>query len=66
MKLQICRSKSGILRLYDEKPILNKDGDDWILPSHMYFAKMIVLPEEEFPEITFENSPQLVEIKLIE
>lgn len=61
MKLWIARDKNGALALYTVKPTLwyNKQYEG------TYDSQMIDLDEELFPEVTFENSPQQVEIKLI-
>lgn len=62
MKLWIARDKDDILRLFETKPFLNINNDcDWDSDDD-YF----VIDENQFPEVTFENSPQQVEIKLIE
>lgn len=64
MRLWIARDKAGFLWVYTNKPskedafFLAAEGD----PLH----KMMNIDETEFPEITFENSPQQVELKLIE
>ena len=62
MKLFITRDSSGDLFLHAEKPRLLKDiynemwcSDNWV-----------ILKKESFPEVTFENSPMEVELKLIE
>lgn len=57
MKLWIARDKSGLLNLYKEKPTLNEGY--WL--GNGFWA---VLDLEYFPEVTFENSPQEVELKL--
>lgn len=60
MKLWIARDKSDLLTVYNEKPELHYgkywDGD--------YGTQAIDVPEEMFPEVTFENSPQEVELIL--
>ena len=63
MKLWITRNKLGELNLFKgEKPkFYAKTG--WWLSEDYYFET--ILPRELFPEITFENSPQEVELKLI-
>lgn len=60
MKLWIARDKDNSLWLFEEKPHLNhfnRYADGNINHSRLYSAL--------FPEITFENSPQQVELKLI-
>lgn len=61
MKLWIARDKNGALALYTVKPTLcyNKQYEG------TYDSQMIDLDEELFPEVTFENSPQQVEVKLV-
>ena len=50
-----------MLKISNDKPSLSKDGQTWKVDSCGYF-----LPCDEFPEVTFENSPMEVELKLIE
>ena len=61
MKLWIARDKSGKLGLYREKPVLIMKGAryDWFGSFGCYIWN------DELTEVTFENSPQRVEIKLI-
>lgn len=62
MKLWIARDKDNLLFLYLKKPILDEVFEDsWDSPKGC-FAE---LNENEFPEVTFENSPQEVELKLV-
>lgn len=61
MKLWIARDKNGLLTIYNEKPELY-DGEYW---DGDYNTQVIDIPKEMFPEVTFENSPQEVGIKLI-
>ena len=69
MKMWIAKDKVGIakgfqpqLALYENKPFQSdiKEG--------MFFCEgfYTVLPRHYFPEVTFENSPKEVELKLIE
>ena len=58
MELWIARDKSGFLNLYDKKPTF--DGEYWVSNSSWSSIDL-----EYFPEVTFENSPQKVELKLI-
>ena len=61
MKLWIA--KCWGLRLYEYKPKLHVNGNyKCFLPSK---GKVYEIDEDLFPEITFENSPQEVEIKLV-
>ena len=58
MKLWIARDKSGLLCLYDKKPTF--DGDYWVSSDSWSFLDL-----EYFPEVTFENSPKEIELKLV-
>ena len=59
MKLWIARDLSGTLCLFEAEPYLNiyKDWDS----NENYF----MIDENQFPEVTFENSPQEVELNLV-
>ena len=59
MKLWIARDRDFSLWLYTEKP--TKDGTKFI----GIYDQIYHLDHELFPDITFENSPQEVEIKLV-
>lgn len=58
MKLWIARDKDGLIYLYMKKPTLN---------THYFDTKYLIgeIDETSFPEVTFENSPQEVELKLV-
>lgn len=60
MKLWIARDVDGYSQLYAEKPI-KMDGYFKHIPNTGCFTISCKL----FPEITFENSPQEVEFKLV-
>lgn len=60
MKLWIARDKDDILRLFETKPFLNINNIDWDSDDDY-----LVIDEILFPEVTFENSPQMVEIELV-
>ena len=60
MELWIARTKSGKLGLYLFKPLYSNTYDLWICK----FGVLIV-DKKMFPEVTFENSPKRVEIKLL-
>ena len=57
MKLWIAREKSGTLFLYRSMPI----KDTYIFKAISPYDYWL-LPRELFPEVTFENSPQKVEL----
>lgn len=63
MKLWIARDSNGELWAYDHKPI-KKDG---IFQSDFELDKCFAseLSAWVLPEVTFENSPQEVELKLV-
>ena len=57
MKLWVTRDKDGMLLIHFYEPIM--DGLEWISLDYR------VINEDMFSEVTFENSPQQVELKLI-
>lgn len=64
MKLWIARDKDGKLYLYKTKP--------WKRVNAIYLCNefdcddsFINIDSDLFPEVTFENSPQEVELKLV-
>jgi hypothetical protein len=57
MELWIARDKTGLLTLHEIEPY-HKPIMGW---SHI----LSLLNRELFPEVTFENSPQKVEIRLL-
>ena len=61
MKLWAARNKNNKLALYTEEPILYYNE----YYEGPYKSQRIDLDEELFPEVTFENSPQQVEVKLV-
>lgn len=68
MKMWIARNEDGRLNLFDVKPQKEAcfQGKDyiWIVPRG--YMNQIMLNEKLYPEVTFENSPREVELKLIE
>lgn len=66
MKFWIARDADGSLWMYDDEPVLRSEKSWGVRPkpnSETRPAKR--LHNWYFPEVTFENSPQQVEIKLI-
>lgn len=59
MKLWVARDNYGFLGLYKECPTYDELKEDW---NGIFMA---YLPKSLFPEVTFENSPQEVELKFI-
>lgn len=66
MKLWIARDKDGTLWFFKEYPIKKEKlfyPTTDITGRFTYYRSM---PTDMFPEVTFENSPQEVELKLVE
>lgn len=62
MKFWIARDKNGFIGLYKQKPIwikVNRFREDW---DGEFIG---LLDDNSFTEVTFENSPQQVELKLV-
>ena len=59
MKMWIARDKSGALYLHAREPY--KEGNCFFNRNDGY----IKISARDFPEVTFENSPMEVELKLI-
>ena len=60
MKLWIARNKDNTLVIFQSKPFLNNiEWDEYLNEDYMYINEYL------FPEVTFENSPKQVELKLI-
>lgn len=57
MKLWIARDFDGKLALHTREPYCS--FYTW------YSGDEVALNEDLFPEVTFENSPQMVEVKLV-
>lgn len=58
MELWIAREKNWQLYGHAEKPVLV--DDEWVSMEELY-----LLDADLFPEVTFENSQQQIEIKLV-
>ena len=56
MKMYIARDPKGIICLHLDKPTLRNDAIGWLS------SDWIILDEDLFPEVTFENSPMEVEL----
>ena len=61
MKLWIARNKSKVIKLFTIEPEYNGISDEW----KGYDFEEIELSLLNFTEVTFENSPQQVELKLM-
>lgn len=64
MKLWVARDFDGILNLYINKPKLDSNDNMYYTDSDME-DDYLNIDKDLFPEVTFENSPQQVEIKLV-
>ena len=66
-KLWLSRNKSGTLVLWFNKPV--KQDDSWYNNDGLFILDSVRSPTFgeviPFPEVTFDNSPQQVEIKLV-
>ena len=63
MKLWIARDNDGSLYLYDQRPVLNTlINEVWECTK---FGNWYDIDNSLFPEVTFENSPQQIELKLV-
>ena len=57
MRIWVARDYRG-LYIFENKPHLVIDR------FHSYTGFILSVQDDKFPEVTFENSPQLIEIKL--
>ena len=57
MELWIARERNWQLYGHEDKPVL--ENDEWVSMGALYY-----LDTNLFPKITFENSPQKIELKL--
>ena len=64
MKMYVARDRWGGLGLFEYMPY--EDGGYWYDGTEDRESCELLLPSNHFPEVTFENSPQEVELKLIE
>lgn len=62
MELYIARDRCGGLYLYNDEPI--KANNFGVFQADNNYDEIEINPEL-FPEVTYENSPQQVELKLI-
>lgn len=70
IKLSVARDKDGWLWLFDKKPVLinmSFEGSEgsWFDMAEDGVFNYRLGGKEIFPEVTFENSPQEVELKLV-
>ena len=67
MKFWIARRKNGNLYLFFSKPSLSENNKWFIITTekYCYIDSGIKIDASEYKEVTFENSPQEVELKLV-
>jgi len=66
MELYIARDKDGKLFLYNYLPNRNNDSGNFMVEvDDMWDGEIISIDPKLFPEVTWENSPKQVELKLI-
>ena len=63
MKLWIARDPNDALWLFEKRPTYYEGVKGW---GCMYGEKFNEINYNYFPEVTFENSPQEVELKLVQ
>ena len=61
MKLWIARDRSGGLWMFESKPIKARE-----MFTQQPFSQIYSIDDSLFPEVTFDNSPMEVELKLID
>lgn len=63
MKLWAARNNSGTLEIHQMKPYITKitGVPTWVSGDFVGF-----ILNDNFPELTFENSPRKIELKLVE
>lgn len=61
MEWWIARNKGNCLGLYPDEPRYDHRYDEWTSK----YAECITLPFSSFPEVTWDNSPQQIEVNLI-
>lgn len=64
MKLWIARDENGLLGLHKREPYRHSG----LYGTDVFTGGILVcyLPSNEFPEVTWENSPKEIELKLID
>ena len=65
MKMWLCRDEDGLLNLFADTIPHKKIYERIIIWENDEEMGKIVMDSAEYPEVTFGNSPQEVELKLI-
>lgn len=63
MRVWIARDRDNTLCLFNLEPINHADYS-WVPRTKSDCGNYLNLPESEFPEITWENSPKEIEINV--
>jgi hypothetical protein len=63
MELWISRNPNGVLKLFNVEPVYDEFFETW--ETFVEDGFVGYLDEEEVPEVTFENSPRRVGLKLL-
>ena len=66
MKLWIARDKDGDINLFQEKPFLGESDKNFYSTQNKMKLKQTNNNRCFLKHITFENSPQKIELKLVE
>lgn len=67
MKLWIARDRDGELKLFSQIPFYDEFYESWFaLKNDECYGFVGYVDENEIPEVTFENSPQEVELKIFD
>ena len=66
MKMWIARTNHGYLSLFDQKPVFNSKWNIQHIKRYGFDDDIegLQIDKDEFPEVTFENSPTEVELVL--
>lgn len=65
MRMWVARDEDGTISLYYDKPIKETEFCGCELSKGRFYGDSVCLNNDDFPEVTYENSPQEVEVKLI-
>ena len=66
MKFWIARDEIGNIILFINEPYQCRIAGTIYWTCNRPAGNYMYLPQESFPEVTFENSPQEVELKLVD
>lgn len=66
MELWIARDKNKYISLYPSEPKKLKERGVFIPKHNGPYIGCFTMDKKEFPEVTWENSPKKVELKIIE